>query len=72
MEGDYRDQVDIGHLSKQLAQTEAGGIRTATLRENVAHDLKRARANVERLEELGKLLDANPSTSRILELLGRG
>ena len=65
---------DPGHnmeqLQKQAAQA-AGSVRAPNLRENIAEDLRRAKANVARLEELAKLIDANPDTGRILELMGQ-
>jgi hypothetical protein len=64
---DYPSPMDS--LAKQTA--EAGLIRVPNLRENIAIDLARAKANVARLEELAKLIDENPSTSRILELMGQ-
>jgi ferritin-like metal-binding protein YciE len=42
------------------------------LKQRIAYQLKDARANVARLEELQKLLEENPHTSRILELMGHG
>ncbi len=51
--------------------TQAPSLRCLTLKEDIENQLKRAKAEVMRLEELSKLLEANPETNRILELLGR-
>lgn len=48
-----------------LAQSENLVIR-------YTNELKRAKANVERLEKLLALLDANPQVTEIIQLMGRG
>lgn len=69
MPGDYDYPNALERLGKATA--ELGSIRVPNLRENIATDLARAKANVARLEELAKLIDANPDVSRILELMGQ-
>jgi hypothetical protein len=64
----YEEQ--LAKATRELANS-AGSVRMASLRENLTEDLARAKANVARLEELAKLIDANPDTSRILELMGQ-
>jgi hypothetical protein len=58
---------DCGSADMQIAKE----VRMPSLRENMHYELEQARKNVARLEELTRLLEANPETQRILELLGR-
>lgn len=62
---DYANQIE-----KQACGTAAIG-RPASLRESLEYELKRAEADAARLKELLALLEKNPDTSRIMELLGR-
>jgi len=69
------DRSAVERLEQQLAkpaQSQNITARPPSLREMTAHRLEEAKAEVKRLEELAELLEANPSTSRILELMGNG
>jgi hypothetical protein len=66
---DWMHKHDLGPKAIEFAGTTS--MRSPTLRENIGADLARARANVARLEELAKLIDENPHTSRIPELMSQ-
>lgn len=57
-------------LDKYDTANQACEVRSRNLLETLSQDLIRARANVQRLEELINLLDKNPEVNRIMELLG--
>ena len=61
------------NYNDELAKQEGAGflLREISLKERLSQEKQKAEAEVERLTELLKLLEANPETDRILELLGR-
>jgi hypothetical protein len=58
-----------GELAGKVAVSQQ--LTMPTFQQQIGYDLERARAEVARLEELGRLVNENPSTARILELMGR-
>jgi hypothetical protein len=60
--------------SEMMAKCEVGSIgsqlRVPNLKENVENQLLRSKKETQRLEELLRLLEQNPETQRILELMG--
>lgn len=59
------DQYDTAVKAVELRPS------TVSLKQEMQHELDRAKANVNRLERLNKLLDENPNITEILQLLGR-
>jgi hypothetical protein len=59
------------NIQEQSATSDPMQIQMPSLRDNLSNQLKRAQAEVSRLEELITLLDQNPEVNRIMELLGR-
>lgn len=57
-------------LSAENACLMENQLRMPGLKENLHAQLQRANAEVGRLTQLISLLDANPDTQRILELMG--
>lgn len=63
----YDYDTDAALEASKCAQNQ---LRMPSLKENLHAQLQRANAEVGRLTQLISLLDANPDTQRILELMG--
>lgn len=71
----FDQNYETATLARNLASLQAGqntiSIHTPSLRESLTQELSKAMAEVDRITELVKLIDKNPDTGRILELMGR-